>query len=97
VDKPPDPEPEPPKVLGLPHPSPLGTAALSSLVVCGVLGLPLLLAFGLGLIVWAIGLLSALAYGLAGLYFDRAKARAVIALALVFAVCYGGWWNGHHH
>ena len=77
-----------------PHPSKHGTAALRSLAVCGALGFPLLFAFGLGVVVWACGLVSAAGSGVAGLMFDRDRTRASIALGLVAAIVLGLWRNG---
>jgi hypothetical protein len=63
-----------------------GSQALSSMGICLVCGIPLLLAFGLGMFVLIYGWLAGLACGLIGLARDRKKGRALVALAIVAAV-----------
>lgn len=62
-----------------------GSRALSTIAMCGVLGFPLLLAFGLGVLMWMYGLLAGLVLGIQGLRCDEHRGRAWLALAMVGA------------
>lgn len=69
-----------------PPPRPYGVQALRLIGVCFLLGLPLLLAFGLGVLVWAYGLIGGAVLAGIGLWRDPRKLPALLALALLCAI-----------
>ncbi len=77
------------------HPSPWGTRALKTLVTCTLLGFPALLAFGLGVLIWAYGAVATTLLAVRGLVQDQHKGRAALALVLVVTLLVAGWLNGH--
>ena len=72
------------------HPSPWGTRALKTLVTCTLLGFPALLAFGLGVLIWAYGAVATTLLAVRGLLQDQHKGRAALALVLVVTLLVAG-------
>jgi ABC-type multidrug transport system permease subunit len=70
-------------------PASYGTRALHTFFFCFVLGLPLLLAFGLGVLVILYGLMMGTGLALYGLAKDEQKAASVVML-LITATALGG-------
>jgi len=77
-----------------PAPQSWGTKALKTLAACTVAGFPLLLAFGLGVLVWIYGVVAAILLALAGLRKDSDKTRSVVALALALTMVLLAYLNG---
>jgi formate-dependent nitrite reductase membrane component NrfD len=69
-----------------------GTRALKTFLLCFVLGLPLLLAFGLGVLVILYGLLAGTALALMGLVRDEEKSRSVIMLLIAAGFVTWTWY-----
>lgn len=72
-----------------------GTTAIRTFFTMGVVGLPLLIAFGLGVVLWAWGYLCLGVCGLIGLARDRNKGKATIAVTLWLILMAGMVANGH--
>lgn len=73
-----------------------GTTAIRTFLTMGVFGMPLLIAFGLGVVLWAWGYLCLGVCGLIGLVRDRAKGRATIAVTLWLVLFAGILANRQH-
>ena len=80
-----------------PGPARWGTQALKTMGLCALLGFPALLAFGLGVVIWAYGLVVGTVCGCIGLIKDQDRTRAALALGLVVLVITAGYLNGQHH
>lgn len=80
----------------LPEPTPAhwwGTQGLRTFFIFGALGFPLLIAFGLGVLMWIYAVGSALVCGVVGLVRDRERGRAAASLLLALLVIGGAVAN----